>query len=201
MTVCAHVLVADWGDIPTWVQAVTTTLALIAAGLAWLEARAANNREAKRDRQRDEDAARDAQARWVAAWPVWRGRPTIAHRAGATVVNRSELPVYDVAVTFVRGNGAVAEERLPLLPPGEQFVRLDDEVAGSIGLGLRPGPAAQTDPPEGLQIQLRFRDSSEREWTRSVAGSLLPGLHTVHPLDGEGFTGVTGAGLPPEARS
>lgn len=94
--------VTDWGDLPTWVSAVTTTGALFAAaGVVGLEL--------KRERRGEASALAD-QATKVAAWckhvdyrhpRVYEfsagGGPEVVGW-GITIHNGGDLPVYDVVV-------------------------------------------------------------------------------------------------------
>jgi hypothetical protein len=114
----------DWGDVPTWIGAVATMLAFIAA---WVAARAAwrvLELERTRDRLRREVEDR-VQADRVAAWPSLGPSnpddPDSPEVWGATVRNASELPVYQVKVEFqsispTRGTRMVIFE---LVVPGE----------------------------------------------------------------------------------
>src|SRR5689334_11831407 len=108
----------DWGDVPTWVQAIATLLALIAAGAAASAAWQVLAVERKRDvdRQQVEDERRAAEARGqadrVAAWPSTSPTEQNAPpppQQGVSIRNASELPVYNVRVFFERLNGAGME--------------------------------------------------------------------------------------------
>jgi hypothetical protein len=83
----------DWGDVPTWVGALTTIGALIAAG--WLV-----KVELGRDRRTTEASARAQQADLVASW-----NDQVDSDSWAVVRNGSQLPIYDVYVDLFDWSG------------------------------------------------------------------------------------------------
>src|SRR5215469_5818780 len=111
---------ASWGDVATWVIAVTTLLAFVAAAFAGLvtyqllctELR--RDVSAARDRTERNAAERRGQASVIAAWyTTWQAESTLYHlrggepvtwprpsHSGAVIRNASGLPVYDVRVSF-----------------------------------------------------------------------------------------------------
>jgi hypothetical protein len=118
----------NWGDFPTWVVAITTLLAFLAAAFAGLVAynllgvettrdlKAAEQRlfaaeERKRladERAAQREAERRAQASKITAWfnffEVLRPNDTLEGTWGATVDNTSELPILDVRIFYYRVN-------------------------------------------------------------------------------------------------
>jgi hypothetical protein len=110
----------SWGDFPTWVMAMTTLMAFLAAAFAGLVAydllkvetardlkasdervlAAADRRRAEDERAAQREANLRAQASKVTAWfDFYRPDPGRA-TWGATIQNASELPVLDVRVFF-----------------------------------------------------------------------------------------------------
>lgn len=169
----------------------TGMLALVAAYFAWRESHALNEREANRDEQRREHAARDAQASSVAAWPDWSDEDDLGGvEAGARIANHSGIPIYDVVLTFAHARSKVYEVRASQVPPGVHFYGYKAEE----GTYRHAGP--RTTPLPDYEVKLRFRDAWEREWTRDLKGRLWPAPHDGTPLEGEGWMGVSGAGLP-----
>jgi hypothetical protein len=78
------VLAIDWGDVPTWVGAITTLGALIAAGVLIRV-------ELRRDHREQGRLERNEQADKVAAW--------FDDESGKILIrNGSSLPIYNVRV-------------------------------------------------------------------------------------------------------
>lgn len=149
----------DWGDVPTWVGAITTLGALIAAGMVLRV-------EMRRDRDAAEDRARSEQAMFCAAWPglTARGGHVVFFRNG------SQLPVYDVRITIRNEEGRVLEvgdtERIQ--PPGERTYGWPNEVFDVDELGDRI-----RDNREQWFPECSFTDAAGRVWFRDWKGTLL----------------------------
>lgn len=159
----------DMGDVPTWIGAVTTLGALVAAGAV---VKVELGREARAKAEAD-----SAQADLVAAW--------IARRAEAWVVvrNNSTLPIYDVTILIYDVTILIKKAFRPLdpeqpdptpsfsqfyqvLPPGEELAR---------GLANDEGKPMQNPAPElkaSLVVEVRFTDAAGREWVRRSTGQL-----------------------------
>lgn len=182
---------ANYGDVPTWISAVTGLLAFLAAVAAAVVAYRLYGIESARDRHADEERqeraqeARRAQANKVTAWfgpdvPTEEERarvlmhPRVWPRAwAACVANASDLPVYDVVVTFCfvnwqgrtwsaieRGTGAQPIVTLP--PRSETFVAMPEEVRGDV-----------TEINEStFVIIVEFRDTAGTRWRRDDKGRL-----------------------------
>jgi hypothetical protein len=175
-----------WGDVPTWIQAIATVLALIAASVAAVVAWKVLGVERRRDRQR-QGAEERAQAEKVAAWPsVVRtdpADPNSAPKWGAAVRNASDLPVYQVHVEYRpitpgRGQMAIVSEVVPpgdWRPSGRELypseTRYPNPSVYPGGSTLRR--AAQDDLPDrNFVISLRFTDAANRVWHRDRYGVL-----------------------------
>jgi hypothetical protein len=174
-----------WGDVPTWVLAALTLLAFAAAAFAGVVAYDLLRTEQDRDVAR-EDAERRAQASKVAAWyGTWRseitysggavsGPPSWPH-SGAVIRNASDLPVYDVRVSFcvavssAPAPGWRAEERysspepILVIAPGEEHVELPGNV--------RERETADGNEPKWL-VGIQFTDADGRRWLRAPNGQL-----------------------------
>jgi hypothetical protein len=181
----------SWGNVPTWVLAVTTLLAFVAAAFAGLVIYELLRIESRRDavaaqeRRQREDAQRWAQASRVAAWygrwssvvkgPGMAADPREWTRWGAIISNASDLPVYNVRVSFCvavdpsAGSAWRQGERylgaLRLLPPGEEHVEMPDH--------LRAEEGASGNEPRWL-VAIEFTDASGRRWLRDPRGRLEP---------------------------
>ena len=164
----------------TGLQAITTSLALVAAGLAWRESHKLNEREAERDqRQAKLDLERTtqqdrAQASGVAAWPSW-GEDMLKNIAGVYVVNSGDAPVFGGVLTFSAGGMQLGELRLSLIPPGKRFLSFPTTdgaraAAHEADVELTRRREDMLEPAYGVTLQ--FRDASGREWTRDVLGRL-----------------------------
>jgi hypothetical protein len=149
---------ARWGDVATWVLAATTFLAFVAAGAAALVAYrllvVENQRDAAAATERKArlDAEKRAQAEKIAAWyGTWRLKGGFASPTGtgividppvwgATLRNASDLPVYDVRISFcIAGDPSLGldwrsgqryspPDGLSVLPPGEQKEQIDEDI-------------------------------------------------------------------------
>ena len=161
---------ADWGDVPTWINALTTTGALVAAALVV-------RIELKRE-ERGEEAALSAQAEQVAAWHrYWT--PSEARRYGDTLgsidrwsgwgielMNDSGLPIYDVQIRVMVFNAAdglwheVGEWSVAgTLPPGRTRHQPPETTALLVDMDQR-------------RVEVRFRDSAGTSWRRDYDGHL-----------------------------
>lgn len=153
----------DWGDVPTWISAVTTAGALAAA--AWVVVI-----ELRRER-RSEEASRSEQAAKVAAWceHVDYRHPRVYEFSGGgdpevvgwglTIHNGSDLPVYEAVV----GVAAETSRSLVLvgaLPPGYRRVPMPEDVTI---LDAKYGSASLT---------VSFRDAAGTRWIRGASGCL-----------------------------
>jgi hypothetical protein len=169
----------DWGDVPTWVNAGVTLLALGAAALAVRHARReadaateALKIEQERDRLREaeaaerrKDAERAEQADLVAAWLVRDPSRLTASLADpnpvtANVENGSRLPVYDVELEFF-GPPGFAKVNLGTLPHGKAVIDPPPEVRREDGTTT-----------DDLNLTLTFRDTAGRVWYRDEHGML-----------------------------
>ena len=169
----------NWGDAPTWITAVATVLALVAAFFAvrasWhvLSIDRQNQRDAQAaEARRDEAAERAEQADAVAAWTEWAAARNDSGRIhykgwGAWVVNQSLLPVYDVVVQFHLPDGRfLAKSVLAVLPPqGSEFVRWPTEIKQD------EPPVSEIDKRE-MRVEIHFRDTGGRRWERDRYGIL-----------------------------
>lgn len=134
----------DWGDVPTWISAITTLGALVAAGvIVYLEVR--------RDRRAAEQRAREDQANSVAAW---HSTETDGHHI--LVRNGSTLPVYRVVVGVVHNRG-VTHEAVRMIPPGDFRIPFPEEIE---------------DWPPHTDLRLWFTDTAGRSWRRRADGRL-----------------------------
>jgi hypothetical protein len=184
----------NWGDVATWVLAITTLLAFLAAVFAGRVAydllkvetardlKAAEERGlAANDRRRAEDeraaqreADRRSQASNVTAWfdfySVFGGDTW-----GATVQNASELPVFDVRVFFFwvndPGEGRpwtteqrYASERPFRVIPPGQFRRYD--------LPSRVREMAKECNDRVYLVGIEFTDANGNHWWRDARAAL-----------------------------
>jgi hypothetical protein len=165
----------DWGDIPTWVAAVAAIGAgIIAYRVYWISAG---------DR-------RSAQAARVAAWyglwqhgsvtpNVFMEHPAPEPAWGAFLRNASDLPVYDVVVTFhFPGSGGSADTFIKaVLPPSDAPIHVKIE-----GIALRLHSNARMDVYNRVEIE--FTDTQGARWHRGVNGRLVrkPPISTFRGL-------------------
>lgn len=155
-------LVVDWGDIPTWISALTTLGALVAAG--WVVRIELRREEQAVIARADERAARERseQADNVAAWPDWnRDRPAILIRNG------SQLPIYNVRLEFTSGARSPRRiQPMPMLAPGDHHAAYPGDIVSDDGTGNF------SDTSHLWNVRLRFVDSAGRDWVRDEYGIL-----------------------------
>jgi len=181
----------SWGNVPTWVLAVTTLLAFVAAAFAafatyeLLRVESRRHAVALEEQRLREQAQRRAQASRVAAWygrwsSVVKGPGMAADhrewlRCGAIISNASDLPVYNVRVSLCVAADPAAGltwrqgERfagaLRLMPPGQEHIEMPDHV--------RTEEEADGNQPTWL-VAIEFTDASGVQWLRDTRGRLEP---------------------------
>lgn len=177
----------NWGDVPTWVLALTTLLAFVAAAFAGvvaydlLQIERARDATAALEAQDRQEAERRAQASRVAAWySTWEEQEPftqvrrLGRHWGAVIRNASDLPVYGLRVLFCvpvpHGSGLTWRqgERFlspprAIVPPGECTVELPDDI--------RQDVEADGHEPEWL-VAFEFADAAGGRWLRDPQGRL-----------------------------
>jgi hypothetical protein len=187
----------SWGDAPTWVLAITTMLAFLAAAFAGLVAYdlvkienardlkaaderllAADERErARQERAAQREADRRAQANQVAAWFDYYMEPAMpSYRWGAAIRNASELPILDLRVFFywVNDAGDGSSWTTSLRFASIERIRV-----------VPPGRTRHLDLPQQICAQadecndqvylvgIEFTDAKGIRWIRDERGALL----------------------------
>lgn len=152
----------DMGDVPTWIGAVTTLGALVAAGAV---VKVELGREARAKAE-----AESAQADLVAAW--------IARRAEAWVVvrNSSTLPIYGVTILIKNTVRPLDPEQpdpkmrfsrfFEVLPPGEE------PASGLVNDEGKPMRDPDPELKASLGVEVWFTDAAGRRWVRRSTGQL-----------------------------
>lgn len=159
----------DWGDVPGWVSAATTVLALAGAAYAAYTGFQLLKLEAGRDKG-ESDRRTQSQATLVSAW--W-GRGTDGSgdsNWGVYLRNASNAPVYQahVRVEWVGLTSKSSSYGLPVLPPDEheRFVKFMSGSDDPVEATLHSGAAVE------CQVVLSFTDSSGVRWRRDRYGRL-----------------------------
>lgn len=173
----------DWGDFPTWVQAVVTAGALGAAVWAGRATWKVFNLERARE-DRAEDEARErraaderaAQADLVAVWHTVLGsglaEGPLPTDWAARVINDSPLPVYEVSVEFYGPDGTERDvQRTFIVPPGGQDFYWQQDLR-KVADHDTNGHPIYTESPQDFRVALRFRDTAGRQWYRDANGVL-----------------------------
>jgi hypothetical protein len=180
--------VAQWGDVPTWLSAIATIIAVVFAVWAARTARSLYLIESRRDEQqaaerRERDAERrQSQAGKVAVWFGWRA---YAHATfgsdineyGAFVHNTSGVPIYDVRLDFMllppRPHGAPGD-RTPFVLHHERVVPPSAEpLFYPIDRKMMERLTPDVDQRKAVSVAMTFRDSENRSWRRTIDGHLL----------------------------
>ena len=175
----------DSATVAAWIEAGGTVAAVGAATYAGIYAKRAFDKEVERDVDRDDDRRR-AQADSIAVWceesydytpgkpgGVSKGQGWVSvHSAKPAppwpyyLRNTSDVPVYDVEVSFWMASLRLGEDRLPVLPPVNEPIQREvpDDVRAKAG----------DDEYEGhlISASVRFRDAAGRRWHRKPDGRL-----------------------------
>jgi len=162
---------ASWGDVPGWISAAGTIVALVAAAWAGLTAKRLYDREAERD-ERAASAARREQARRIAAWlePL----PNAADGLALYVRNGSSEPVYNFQATLIyRDQDDQFQTILPRLgwstvPPKDHPV-VHELPPAELVTSSRPGGKGP------LCVAIAFVDAAGIHWHRDHLGRLVEG--------------------------
>ena len=159
----------NWGDVPTWVSAVTTITAT--AGAGW--AAYATWGVLKLERTRDEEAAkvnRQQLANGVSAWLDYEAG-NLTNEYGLEIRNMSGQPISSFEViVHVDHEGDIVVHRRRIVPPGEDRVPVSREAFHAIRkhLGVK-----MSDLFSSVGIILTFRDAAGVEWRRTESGLLI----------------------------
>lgn len=170
-------MIVPWTDV---IQSLTglgavaaSTVAVVLSGLAYKREANRDDRTLKWDMERRANEERAQQADLIAAWrhleqpkEVDDGNPNNIRRQlvdrgilrpawGARVVNNSQLPAFDVTVTFLLSTGSTKSAHLGLLPPGKTFV-----------------PLGEAESTNDVDVEVQFRDAGGRVWERNRHGEL-----------------------------
>lgn len=151
-----------WGDGPTWLLAITTLLAFLAAAFAGIVTYDLLRVETSRDQHAAQERRR-AQATEVFTWAGDDpGVRTEEPRLAGFVRNASSRPIYDISI----GWGGAGADSTPALLPGKDY------VARGAGLSAMQGTHAE------------FRDAAGLRWRTTSAG-LLTELPPANPQAGD----------------
>jgi len=166
-------------SIASWIAAVATFGALIAAIAAGLQAKKLYNIESGRDKEAADSRAR-LQASKINAWAGLRLQRGDLQAFGVIVANSSDEPVYNVKVV-VDGFTTMSMSTLTCVPPGQYFVENRSIVKGEkrfqwdyakptseYGDPLRPFSASGSKKV----LSMAFTDSAGQSWKRDSAGGL-----------------------------
>lgn len=162
---------ADWGDIPTWVSAIGTLVALAFAAVAARSAIKVYEIESRRDRvhaderKRQLEFVRRAQAAMVSAWWGTQTGSDGVSRWGAFVRNASETPIYQTRVSVVKVFEPDISDSfgISVLPPTADPAFYPSTVWVS--------SAAERDVPD-FRVEMTFTDSVGIRWIRDQQGKL-----------------------------
>jgi hypothetical protein len=151
----------DWGDVPTWIGAIGTVLAVLAAIYAGVQAKRVYLIERRRDHQAEDDRRR-TQAVAISGWVT----ESTGHSAASewpilAIMNASTLPVYDLVATVTRSDGTrLTSEKFPSVAPAQSPLQRPLVLQES-AIGAEP-----------LLISLTFLDASGLIWCRDSRGKI-----------------------------
>jgi arabinogalactan oligomer / maltooligosaccharide transport system substrate-binding protein len=156
-------LLVQWGDVSSWVSALSTIIALGFAAIAAYATQRAYRIETGRDRAQAAFARR-AQAALVSAW--W-GTDAQGTRSGVLVRNASETPVYQATISAVstRDVNVAWQVNLSVVPPSDQptYFPARSDLQGSV----------PTDAAQDYRVAMSFTDSTGIRWIRDRHGMLF----------------------------
>ena len=174
----------SYGDLPTWIVALATVCALVAAFRAALYAKRLFETEAARDARTEQRDLR-AQAEHVSAWIQAKGQTIVAGsftrhigiQLSTALVNSSTQPVYDLTMSFSAGH-VVSDvtDTIDVLPPLTKPAERPLPKKAQTQLEA----AMQTPGDETPRVALEFTDAAGRRWRRAADGTLD---HTVRTVD------------------
>lgn len=158
-----RMLLVQWGDVSSWVSAVSTIIALVFAAIAAVVTRRAFGVEVQRDIDQEESRRR-AQAALVSAW--WGSQDASETQSGAFVRNASETPVYQATLSVVNTRDVDVAQRidLPVVPPSADPVFLP--------VPLELGAPAGANAAQDYRVAMSFTDSTGNRWIRDQRGVL-----------------------------
>ena len=158
-----RMLLVQWGDVSSWVSAVSTIIALVFAAIAAVVTRRAFGVEVQRDKQQAEFLRR-AQAALVSAW--WGSQDASETQSGAFVRNASETPVYKATLSVVNARDVNVAQQidLPVVPPSA------DPVFHPVR--LERGAPAGANAAQDYRVAMSFTDSTGNRWIRDQRGVL-----------------------------
>ncbi len=165
---------ANFGDVPSWISALGSLLALAFAAAAvvaaWRTWRIESARDQVAAEQRDERVASERQ-RQAAMVSTWWGQEAATGTWGAFVRNASGTPVYQVYLNVLDANDA---GELPFARI-RHFVLAPSDVAVFSTLALPAGTQNQD-----LRVELYFTDAAGVRWQRNRFGRLSELEPTLH---------------------
>lgn len=170
--------------IPSWISALASVGALLAAVVAGVTARRLYGIEREREHRLTEADER-RQAVRVSAWVAEVVGPNAGERSpGVVVVNASQTAVRDVLVSVIEPDDRRrAALRLAILPPGEYFAAAQPppyhwgfpNLLSALEYPARPVMRSR----QWRVTEVTFRDAADRSWRRDDAGV----LHTAARQD------------------
>lgn len=157
----------NWGDAPTWVSALTTLAALLAAG--WIvRIELARDEERRKERRAEKDTVERAeQADRIAVW--------VAKKASGWNVysrNSSDLPVFDVTIKLWEDGGEPQESFHSLLPPDTSEKPLPDSFWIVHQDSERGKMLVSETRAARVRTSIKFQDAAGRIWFRNERGLL-----------------------------
>src|SRR3954452_4835208 len=164
----------DSGDWPTWIQAVTTILALVAAGYAAIQTHRTIRLEFSRDEERRIEELR-REAHRVSMWLERNPEPTIGSLCRLYITNANSTPVYN-ANLVVEGQPLTAG--LFTIPPSSE--KQESGLGSGVANSIVAGEMDRTHNPyldeamNRIRLELVFSDSAEKRWARTLHGRLRP---------------------------
>lgn len=170
-----------WGQqIPSWISAVASALAVIAVYLAWRSLRA----DEQRDRSRD--------AQQIGAWwsigklpPPENGAPVEKNPWGVTISNPTPTVIRNITVDVRGAHGAEdgCDLRLQVLPPGRHFfVRASRARNALWGIRTLPPGTVFEAVPHSRDVsiaRIAFTDATGQRWSWTPEDGLADATDSV----------------------
>ena len=166
-------------EFPSWLEAIATVAAFLAAGMAVGFAAEAYALERRRDDRWEEERLQSQAAMVAAWWGTEDGKPVQGPWAGdknpqgPLVRNASQLPIREVLLLiWVDGERVASAQRWAVIPPGHgpRRVRLSDGALRDMWLKLDPDNSDPHGFVDRVELAVSFIDSAEHRWARGRGG-------------------------------
>jgi hypothetical protein len=180
----------DFGDVPSWIAAVTSLLAFGAAVFAaiftWRTLSIENSREARTEKRAEEE-----QANKIACWISdsdsenfeLSGHKYKAIGVNMNIANASQQAIYEISISLFDKEAVLHVEKVSVIAPDStatipipiEIVNrfLPNHLQNVIGTVTKQAENESKRIAESLQLEITFMDSKGIYWRRGRKGNLI----------------------------